>query len=486
METPDEMTKRSADDALSAKSQAISLGYFNDPFTSAMLTKSHGAMTKSMRKRPPIINRGYYARVEVIRMRFDKFLETHGASRVQVINVGSGFDTLSLQMLTQRERTGHDLVIYEIDFADVMRQKAQHILSDPVLYAPLFPRSTIDTADTSHSSCLASSTAGAVGTSTAELPAVPSFAAPVGHTFLSVPPSGNGGSAVPQRPVWYGSGNTIYTGLGAGSSSSSDSDVSTSSLRLKLLGCDLRHARDVTRTLLAAGFDPSVPTIIISECTLVYMESKYAKQLCTGIGDILLASTPAAWISYDMTHSQDTYGRVMLRNLSSAGYHIPIFTQLPTLDAYTKLFEEAGWGAPSAKIDAASAGAGAAMASVSEGVNDEEEDEDEDDDVVARRLRAKGGNGIRTDGSDEAYGSREGALHGIASGACTGTATDTAGQHSSGSVECITMLQAWDTLVSPAEKRRVSKLEIFDEVEEWNMLMSHYCVTTATRNMTFS
>lgn len=34
----------------------------------------------------------------------------------------------------------------------------------------------------------------------------------------------------------------------------------------------------------------------------------------------------------------------------------------------------------------------------------------------------------------------------------------------------------WDTLVSPEEKERVSKLEIFDEVEEWNLLMAHYCL----------
>ena len=30
-------------------------------------------------------------------------------------------------------------------------------------------------------------------------------------------------------------------------------------------------------------------------------------------------------------------------------------------------------------------------------------------------------------------------------------------------------------------KRRVYKLEIFDEMEEWNLLLSHYCLTVATR-----
>jgi hypothetical protein len=51
-----------------------------------------------------------------------------------------------------------------------------------------------------------------------------------------------------------------------------------------------------------------------------------------------------------------------------------------------------------------------------------------------------------------------------------------------GSVHSMTMLQAWERLVTVSEKARVSKLEIFDEVEEWVMLMNHYCLTTACRN----
>ena len=47
---------------------------------------------------------------------------------------------------------------------------------------------------------------------------------------------------------------------------------------------------------------------------------------------------------------------------------------------------------------------------------------------------------------------------------------------------CLTMLEAYRELISPDAKARIARLEIFDEVEEWEMLMSHYCLTTATKS----
>jgi hypothetical protein len=40
-----------------------------------------------------------------------------------------------------------------------------------------------------------------------------------------------------------------------------------------------------------------------------------------------------------------------------------------------------------------------------------------------------------------------------------------------------TMLSLYHSLVSPAEKIRINKIEMLDEVEEWEMLMAHYCVS---------
>ncbi|RKP02532.1 hypothetical protein CXG81DRAFT_10697 [Caulochytrium protostelioides] len=46
-------------------------------------------------------------------------------------------------------------------------------------------------------------------------------------------------------------------------------------------------------------------------------------------------------------------------------------------------------------------------------------------------------------------------------------------------VEALDMRQAWERLVPAEEKARVAKLEIFDEVEEWHLLMEHYAIVHA-------
>ena len=469
MATADEMTKRSADDALSSKSTAINLGYFKDPFTATMLTKSHGALAKSMRKRPPIINRGYYARVEAIRVRYSKFVELHGAGAIQVINLGGGFDTLPLQILADAActATANDIKIFEVDFADVVRQKAQYILSEPVLYAPLFPSAPLaDGVSCSSGDDTATGTGTGIATTVRDSTV---FAVPKGGcsntaSSSSSSFSSSSSTSMEHRVTWFGSGNIIHTSLG-------------SSNRLKLIGCDLRKAADVTATLLSAGFDISVPTVIMSECTLVYMESKHSALLCTALGELIHCNTPAAWISYDMTHSNDTYGKVMLRNLSIAGYRIPSFTQLPTLDDYKRLFEQSGWGEPSARGITGTSAAGGGIGSGSGlacGQIGEDDDEDEDDDALAERMKVEAHAATISTSTTGKDGAGEDTVESL---------SKKTPLHTCGSVQVITMLQAYDQLVSKDEKLRVAKLEIFDEVEEWNMLMSHYCLTTAVRNM---
>jgi hypothetical protein len=43
------------------------------------------------------------------------------------------------------------------------------------------------------------------------------------------------------------------------------------------------------------------------------------------------------------------------------------------------------------------------------------------------------------------------------------------------------MLSIYTHLIPPSEKTRINKIEMLDEVEEWEMLMSHYCVSMGIR-----
>jgi hypothetical protein len=60
-----------ASDALVSKSSARKLGYYHDPFLEIFCKR--GGTAKDGKK-PPIINRGYFARVQACRLVLKKFL----------------------------------------------------------------------------------------------------------------------------------------------------------------------------------------------------------------------------------------------------------------------------------------------------------------------------------------------------------------------------------------------------------------------------
>lgn len=47
----------------------------------------------------------------------------------------------------------------------------------------------------------------------------------------------------------------------------------------------------------------------------------------------------------------------------------------------------------------------------------------------------------------------------------------------------ISMLDYYDHMISPQEKSRVESIEHLDEMEEWNMIMRHYCITLASKEL---
>jgi tRNA wybutosine-synthesizing protein 4 len=440
----DFMTKSTADDALSSKASACQLKYFNDPFVSTMLTKSHGALMKAERRRQPIINRGYFARIETIRVQLSKFMQKFKEGPIQIISFGCGFDTMSLNMLHElqiqgRESTenetnntntntntnyNNDITFYEVDFMDVVRNKERYLRSEDLFMNVLYPNesdreelsvfnewTTLDDVDGSSSVA-----------------------------------AGSSGS----------SGGMIHCTLG-------------SKKNYKLIGCDLRKSKNVKKVLLDAGINPNIPCAIISECTLVYIKSKHSSLLLRDIASIFNTNTPNMWLSYDMTHSNDTYGRVMLRNLTNAGYKVPSFTDLPTIDLHKKLFETAGWGEPVKYVP----------------IDDLDADAVDGFDKIEVPITAiEEGDGSESDCENDDKNNNT--IHiTVPTGTPTATASPVSHVASFGSVSCITMLEAWNKLIDNNDKIRVSKLEIFDEIEEWNMLMSHYCLITALRNVRF-
>lgn len=154
---------------------------------------------------------------------------------------------------------------------------------------------------------------------------------------------------------------------------------------------DMRDAPAVVAGLLESGFDSSVPTLVLSECVLVYMKKEATEQLAAELAQIMQGD--ALWLTYDMINPDDVYGRNMIRNLQAVGFQIPGLTDFPTLEDQKNRFLLSGW------ADARS---------------------------------------------------------------CS-------------------MRFYYDKLLPVECKQRIFKIEMMDEVEEWNMLMDHYSLTIATK-----
>ncbi|XP_029167989.1 leucine carboxyl methyltransferase 1 [Nylanderia fulva] len=111
----DEAIQATNDDASECKRYAVQLGYWCDPFISLFV--------KQTARKAPEINRGYYARVKGIELFVDKFLKLSGG-KGQIINLGSGFDTLYWRL---REAGNSPANFVELDFPSITAKKCYHI-----------------------------------------------------------------------------------------------------------------------------------------------------------------------------------------------------------------------------------------------------------------------------------------------------------------------------------------------------------------------
>ncbi|KAI9812267.1 MAG: hypothetical protein M1832_000457 [Thelocarpon impressellum] len=142
--------------------------------------------------------------------------------------------------------------------------------------------------------------------------------------------------------------------------------------------------------------DPLLPTLLLSECCLIYLPPSNADAILKFFtGHLFSPTTPLGLVIYEPINPTDAFGRVMVQNLASRGI------VLQTLKKYASL------GRQKARLRAAGFGAGQGSADV---------------DFI------------------------------------------------------------WEAWIAEAEKERIARLEMLDEVEEWRLLAQHYCVAWGWRD----
>lgn len=96
-----------------------------------------------------------------------------------------------------------------------------------------------------------------------------------------------------------------------------------------VMGVDLRHVDEVENKLKQAEVDFSLPTIILAECVLVYIEPTH----CLNLLKWLSGNFPSAvFVNYEQVNMTDRFGDVMLGNLRSRGCTLEGVEACLTLD----------------------------------------------------------------------------------------------------------------------------------------------------------
>lgn len=117
------------DSSALSKSSLAARGYVHDAFAALLVPGTA--------RRAPLIHRGYYVRARAVRHCVRAFLEraraAAGAPRAQIVSLGAGSDSLYFRLKTAGLLAW--AAVWEVDFPDVARRKAERIRDTPELCA---------------------------------------------------------------------------------------------------------------------------------------------------------------------------------------------------------------------------------------------------------------------------------------------------------------------------------------------------------------
>uniref|UniRef100_A0A674JVY8 tRNA wybutosine-synthesizing protein 4 n=1 Tax=Terrapene triunguis TaxID=2587831 RepID=A0A674JVY8_9SAUR len=108
----------------------------------------------------------------------------------------------------------------------------------------------------------------------------------------------------------------------------------------KLLGVDLSELSKLEQALKEAGLDPEVPTMLLAEVVLTYMEISRSDALIQWAAQHFPC---AQFVVYEQMHPEDPFGRIMQQHFSRLNSVLHALAQYPDCEAQRRRFLQRGW-----------------------------------------------------------------------------------------------------------------------------------------------
>ena len=119
-----------------------------------------------------------------------------------------------------------------------------------------------------------------------------------------------------------------------------DGGINIHSKYYRLATADLRDIEAVHNAVKNAGIDFTVPTLLLSECVLVYLEPE---ESCSIIAWAARTFQHSVFVTYEQIRPHDAFGRVMAKNLEERGYTLRGLHAFPDIPAQTSRYKELGY-----------------------------------------------------------------------------------------------------------------------------------------------
>jgi len=109
---------------------------------------------------------------------------------------------------------------------------------------------------------------------------------------------------------------------------------------LVLIGCSMVQVATLEEMLEECGFDWRLPTFVLTECSLTYVEVSEATRLTQWLARKL---EHMVLVDYEQINPNDAFGKIMTSHFRKRNSPLKCVDTFPTIDHHTKRFESLGW-----------------------------------------------------------------------------------------------------------------------------------------------